>query len=381
MCEKKKINYTFKVLMALAMIMVVAGHADCSILDIYGFFPYYSFHMPLFIFVSGYFYKEEETDHIPRYCRHKALHLLVPYFIWNFLYGILAELLHLKGFQFGESFSFSSLFLQPFTDGHQFLYNSPAWFVPTLFLVQVINVLFRRALSRLRLEKEALILAVYLFLGSWAVLWAGPEGLAGWQLMAGRVGFLLFFFELGHFYREKLEKHDTLPSGLYFVLVMGLQLVLLYRYQGALAYSTAWMQFPNGPFLVFLAAFTGIAFWLRVARLLTPVLTKSRFILYLADHTYAVMLHQMAGFKIMLGLFWLVSVVTGFCSDFSLWSFQTDFAYIFLPSGRLQFRLFYVLAGLFVPFLIQHAQDHVVGGIRKIFVKGGGGQNSKAVVK
>ncbi len=360
MKNNKEINATFKILMALAMIMVVAGHVNCPALDIYGLFPYYSFHMPLFIFVSGYFFKEEDTGHIPAFLRRKAMHLLVPYFVWNVLYGLMVMALQNKGFQFGESFSLTNLFVQPFTDGHQFLYNSPAWFVPALFLVQTSNVLIRRGLKLLHLEQEAVLLAGYMAVGVISVLWAGPAGLTGIRLTVGRICFLLPFFEWGHFYRIRLERYDRLASGWYFLIVVGIQLGLLYVSKGSLPFSAAFMQFPAGPVTAYLASATGIAFWMRVAWLLTPALKKSRFIRYLADHTYAVMLHQRAGFLALGLVFYGISVTTGWCDSFSLWQLQTDFEYLYLPGNRDQFRLLYVLAGIYVPFLIQHAQDFVL---------------------
>ena len=50
-------NASFGILSALAIIMIVAGHADYNILTVGELFPYYSFHVPLFMFISGYFYR------------------------------------------------------------------------------------------------------------------------------------------------------------------------------------------------------------------------------------------------------------------------------------------------------------------------------------
>ena len=50
-------NAAFGILSALAIIMIVAGHADYNILTVGELFPYYSFPVPLFMFISGYFYR------------------------------------------------------------------------------------------------------------------------------------------------------------------------------------------------------------------------------------------------------------------------------------------------------------------------------------
>ena len=57
--KEKAYNVTFGILSALAIIMIVAGHVGYDILTVGGLFPYYSFHVPLLLFISGYFYREE----------------------------------------------------------------------------------------------------------------------------------------------------------------------------------------------------------------------------------------------------------------------------------------------------------------------------------
>ena len=54
-----RINSKYRILSAFAIVFVVAGHADFGVFDVAGVFPYYSFHVGIFAFISGYFYKEE----------------------------------------------------------------------------------------------------------------------------------------------------------------------------------------------------------------------------------------------------------------------------------------------------------------------------------
>ena len=53
-------NLQFCILSAVGMILVVMGHVEEGMLTVGGLFPYYSFHIALFLFISGYFYREEE---------------------------------------------------------------------------------------------------------------------------------------------------------------------------------------------------------------------------------------------------------------------------------------------------------------------------------
>ena len=80
-----KTDYRFKILYAIGMIMVVAGHytEGGGINILANWFPYYGFHLGLFLFASGYFYKEKSEQHVGQYILKKATHLLVPLFLWN----------------------------------------------------------------------------------------------------------------------------------------------------------------------------------------------------------------------------------------------------------------------------------------------------------
>lgn len=54
----EKIDYRFKILYAIGMVIIVAGHCwNGGISLFYEWFPPYAFHLPLFAFASGYFYK------------------------------------------------------------------------------------------------------------------------------------------------------------------------------------------------------------------------------------------------------------------------------------------------------------------------------------
>lgn len=49
--------------------------------------------------------------------------------------------------------SLHNLFIEPFITGHQFVYNLAAWFVPALFLVEVVNLFLRRLMGGI-IKKE-----------------------------------------------------------------------------------------------------------------------------------------------------------------------------------------------------------------------------------
>lgn len=113
MDRQKTLNCEFKILSGLGILLVISGHFGSMALNVGNLYPYDTFHMPLFIFISGYFYKNINNENISNvfsYIKRKTAHLLIPYFIWNFVYGIIAYFLNhnsLYPFEIGADREFS----------------------------------------------------------------------------------------------------------------------------------------------------------------------------------------------------------------------------------------------------------------------------------
>ena len=364
-------NEQLRILSAIGIILVAAGHLGSNLFDLGGLFPYYSFHVFLFLFVSGYFYRPEAEKEIGRYLARKFLTLMGPYFLWNLAYGILAALLRRAGFSIGQELSLYTLFLAPFDGGHQFMYHFPSWFVPVLFLIEVINVCMRKALSVFRLNREWLIFAGTLLLGI-ATVWLAIGGhVWGFYKIPGRLLFMLPGYELGHLYREKLEKRDTLPDGLYFLLVIGVQ-ILISLFSGGLAFSAVWVtSFGNGPVIPYLTVLTGTAFWLRIARLLASNRSGrdggiAGCLLVVERDPYAIMMHHIFAFFLVKSVFYAVSVLTPLCAEFDAAMYFSEINFIYLPKGAEVGKWIYLFAGIWIPLLIGKASKMLAGAASRM---------------
>lgn len=352
---------TFCILSELAVIMVVAGHLGYNILSVDDLFPYYSFHVPLFMFISGYFYKDAEEEHPLAYVKKKCVRLLIPYLTWNLFYGFVALFLRNCGLAMGEGISFRTLFLMPFLHGYQFLYNYAAWFVPVLFVTEMMNLLMRliaRRLFKLSLQKlEWLYLAGSLLIGMAVVYLAIGGHVWGNYKAPGRILFLYPCFQMGQFYRKNLEEHDTLGSLPYFTILIGIQ-TLLHLCCNGLAFSSVWCTgFANGPLVPYLTIVSGIAFWLRIARLLTPLAGESRAVRYLGQNTFTVMMHHVMIFMLIKMILAGIAAHTGFCVDFDFEQYRTNIDYIYLVKGTEHFKMVYLTAGVVIPLLIRYAVE------------------------
>lgn len=111
--NKKKIDYRFKILYAVAILMVVAGHCDGGgiSLDFAQWFPYEGIHLALFTFCSGYFFKDAALKRPGRYVCKKLRTLILPMYGYTIAYGLLVRLLHRWGFQIGGKFNLHNILI------------------------------------------------------------------------------------------------------------------------------------------------------------------------------------------------------------------------------------------------------------------------------
>lgn len=339
-----------RILMAVGIILVVAGHLDFQVFDVGGLFPYYSFHVFIFLFVAGYFYRSEEKEHIFRYLGRKCKTLLLPYFVWNAVYGILAAVLHHFGFGIGGGLTLRNLFVEPFLGGHQFMYQFPAWFVPALFLIEAGNVIERRILSWLHLEKEWLIFIACLLVGIATVALAKGGHVWGNYKLPGRLLFMMPGFQLGRIYKEWLEEWlRKVPDLWYLAAVMGIQLVVCICCNG-LAFSAVWVSsFANAAFIPYVTVITGIAFWLRISDWLCRIPCVSSMLTTVGHHTYSVMMHHVFWFMVIKAVCCAVFSVTGICADFDMTMFLNDVGYVYLIGGTEAAKWLYLVAGVALP--------------------------------
>ncbi len=358
---KDKNNIQFCLLSLLGILFVVDGHLSGGLFDLNGLLPYYSFHMPLFVFISGYFFRRGSEQNIPGYVKKKFIRLMVPYLSWNLFYGILAQVFRQYGFAFGEAVTLRTLFVEPFCHGYQFVLNHAAWFVPTLFLVQAANVCLMRVLRVFLTDNRAgayVRTLVYFLIGSAGICIAMKVSTEGFWLTLVKMMFLLPFYGMGMLYREDLEERDCIGNGWYFSVVLGIALILDLSGR-RLIYAVSDCRDFTGYVLPYITGVLGIAFWLRVCRILAPSFAESRLAVFLGRNTYAVMMHHMMVLFVIRTGYAFMAKHFGMFPDFSFVSYKNDFYYTYFPGGALQLRILYLALALAVPLCLQAGIDWV----------------------
>ena len=355
---EKKVNYQFKIIDAMLMFCVLCGHLGIveNFVPWTELFSVYGFGIQLFIFVSGYFYNSK-TDNSPLiFILKKIKKLLIPYLLWNLFYGLLCFALSKAGFTFAPAFSWQRVTYLPFTFGPEFYFNTPSWFIVPMLFTEIITVLERRLLVKFEGAKKDLFLLIFNFcIGMSAIYFARKGYSAGgwneeWWRFIVRILFFVPYYMLGYFYKTYLEKYDTLSNFWYFMIVCSLGIVYILLNGHASSYFVIVMGGLENPVYPIITGLLGIAFYLRIARVLTPVIGKSRYINAIADNTFSIMMHHMLGFFLLSGLFLIISKFLPGYIKFDIEAFKSG-SYYYMPRGR-GFPLVYVLVGLIVPIYI-----------------------------
>lgn len=188
-------NNKINILKALAILIVVAGHLEFSLIPM---FPPYSFQVILFFFIAGILYKENYS--FIEFTKRRCKSLLLPYFLYSFAYiGITKALTPMFGKFWGLPITLKNELLIPFLTGHQLDLISPLWFVPCLFITLIIYKLF----SYLKINNIPK-LGLFFLLSLCAIqLQSYSENI--YLLWILRTMFALFFVHLGYMYKNNIE--------------------------------------------------------------------------------------------------------------------------------------------------------------------------------
>lgn len=360
----KSINETFKMLYVIAIFMIVDGHIGAAdYLTLNGLLRYQNYHIALFMFTSGYFLNlnRDTKEFLIRKCNH----LLLPLFIWNFIYGLICLILNTyAGFQIGDKFNLYNLIVAPLTDGHQFIYNMASWFLVPLFFVQIIGYLILKPFAK----KEGIcptycwisFFVFALILGAIALHY-GPEnaGARNIKLTVLRTFYFLPAFAFGALYKNLLEKYDTLNTPLYLFITLSLISILCHTFPGY-NHIPSWLDFVFEPALaIYGISFLCILFWLRIAKALTPIYKESKTLQYISDHTFDIMMHHFAGFM-------LIKAAFSALPDFNTTSYKTDIWYYYFPGTENLSAWIYVSITIVIALLAGFTSRKIYGKINEI---------------
>ena len=351
-------NITLRALYLLAILFVVDGHTPLAdMFDMDSLFRYYSFHLMLFAFGSGYFFSRRES--LLGDLARRAKRMLLPLYLWNAVYGLGAALLRrFGGFELGEPLSAYTLLLAPLVDGEHFVWNLGSWFIFPLFLCQTIYALIDRA-AKCWKDNAYLTFLLCLIPGAITAQLCFAAQSPVLPLFLCRTLILLPGYAFGVLYKKKLEKLDTLPTLPYLTGIVILRALLCTRYENLAYLLSNCTYFGCDAFGLYAGALLAIAFYLRIARLIAPLMERSRVALYASRHTFDIMMHHYMGFFALNCVFLVLNALGLGAADFSVHSFRTVQGYCYAPQNRPEWNVLYLLMGLALPLGIAFVQERM----------------------
>lgn len=221
---------------AIGIILMVVGHSGCPQ---FLFKFIYLFHMPLFFFCSGIFFREMKTkEESSLYIKKRIIGLYVPFVKWSVLFLLLHNLLMFVGiynpyygFESGSSYytltdMFQKLFLILFTmhDYEELL--GGFWFIRALFITSLLIVLVSMVRKSFKYKYE--MTCLFFLLMTIVIRRLAPDPELWRDISMGSFG--AFFYMLGFL----LKQYDYVwmnKTGAFFCCIV-LFLSLIYFKEG-----------------------------------------------------------------------------------------------------------------------------------------------------
>lgn len=309
--------------------------------------------MQLFVFVSGFFYKprQDEAGYFP-YLKSKIRALVIPYFGWNLVYGVLNQLFRSLGVvSYGQDISLYSFFVKPWIDGHQYYFIVPAWFLLSLFLVTAIHFTLRKLLRTAGPGKEWALLMLTFLLSMASVRLSQMGYISGWPRCFLRAGFLLPYFQLGVVYRKQEAAFVRRKEPLVFVYMLLLLGIWLAAGKDGISINVIGGGYVGSPLLVTGFSVVAILLIAAVSEILVPAFAGNRLVHAIGRNTYSIMMHH--GFVVFCINFCLYLLrVPGFDTE----QFRKVLWYTYSwEEPRL--RILYLAACIAIPVLLKHITD------------------------
>lgn len=285
------------ILKALAIMLVVSGHLEFSLL---GIFPPYSFQIALFFFISGCLFKDKYLNSVTEFFERRIKSLLVPYFWYNLFYMCVTILIaKLTGKFWGMPLSFKNFFITPFLNGHQFDLSCPLWFVTQLFMTLITFLYLMRFFSNAT-KNKFIHLAIFTLIGLLAIPVRKIFPMTPLMLVVIRTMMSLFFVYIGYYYTHYIKDNYNIFTPKWFGGIVILQSILWLfnrdftpEHGIGLSYILVWGRFDHQLFVPVLTSLTGIWASLFTVKILYPYLKNVKFIQDIGNVTYHIMANHL----------------------------------------------------------------------------------------
>ncbi len=235
-----------------------------------------SFHMPLFFFLSGYVFSFEKYRDVKHFLLSKANRILIPY-AWFSFFTYFYWLLFERKFS-GNAINPASAFINIFLSqgGDKFLPHNPAlWFLPCLFIVEVMFYLIAKNRKRAHISILLFIISLMSY-----IITRNIPGDFPWSVNVALTG--VVFFGIGFVTNSYMKGSAFSTRTIFFVFVTAITLGFLTSLRNTLVIMAAGVY--GHPLFFYAAALLNITGIIAVSFLLR----KNNWLSYLGRHSLTI---------------------------------------------------------------------------------------------
>ena len=337
-----KRNSTMDIVKAIGIISIVMGHCCYSImipaLNVSVGEFVYSYHLMVFFFVAGFFYKREYHEHPEQYIGKRLLKLGGMLFLYNTVFTLLHNtLVSVKMISSTEHYSISkmvSCIVQSLLMKYTEELLGACWFLPMFFIG---TALFAIAFSKAEKSKKPeywhksiciLFAAVALYANSRELTW---EYWIQTSILAVPIMYI------GYFAKQKWDKLDKGITWYETILSAAVILGILNRMPGSIELSVNQILHPV---LFYPVTLLGIYFCIGLAKILGKNPYTEKFFSLVGKESFHIMALHFLGFKIVDRIY---SAVYGITDAEKIGKF---------PHSDYGLHISYVIAGVLIPLCL-----------------------------
>ena len=291
-CMVKSFNMEMNIAKAIGILAIVAGHTQWSIFG--DLFRTYSWHVPVFFFISGYFFSlpilldSAFVKNIILYLKKYIYKYILPFYYYHWFYGLVVLLIYLLTHKlYGVLPTIKLLILAPI-DSTPFAFNAPNWFLYqlaiSLFCFSVLILIFQKT-------KLKVIYTFGIFL-SFAIL-AILLSPADFQLCHGlkqvviKILISLFYIYMGYLYKNFLEskiKYDMKTLS----IVLIAQALFIIIFNNATNLDLKWARLHHN-ISALVSPLLGIYFVIFISKLFVPLVKQNSLVDKIGRNTLHIM--------------------------------------------------------------------------------------------
>lgn len=328
----------------IGIILVVIGHASTNI-NLLNFI--YLFHMPLFFFISGYFYKDEHTKAPWEFFKKRVMGLYVPFIKFELLALVLHNIFlkwNIYTQQMTNGYSIRDMITvaqQIVSFQHTQIMTFTFWFLPSLFFASMIFIAINITANKLTKHSEITKAILVVGVASLGFVLTEYSVVLSWSLRTSMVAIPLFY--CGYLFKryESKVKHHFIIAGICLF-------VLFTNMDNRIDMGT---DVYINPFFFYMNALLGVYLIIYASKVLSRKYEKLRFLNYCGRNTIIIMATQFLGLHF--GRVFVSMIDSNVLNKLQVSGIVTSNTWIIV-----------FLFGLFFPLAIQYGID-LVSSLRR----------------